>query len=51
MALAAIEKVRELLSKAQDRTPRLKGAFETFTELRDSGQPFEEQETELLNPS
>jgi hypothetical protein len=40
-----------LLQKAENRAARLKGAIKTFSELRDAGQPFEEQETELLKAS
>jgi hypothetical protein len=47
----AIEKARLLLSKAENRAARLKGAIQTFTDLRDSGQPFDEQEAELLKAS
>lgn len=42
---AAIEQAQELLRKAENRAARLKGAIKTFSELRDSGQPFSEQET------
>lgn len=42
---AAIEQAQGLLRKAENRAARLKGAIKTFSELRDSGQPFTERET------
>lgn len=37
---SAIEKASSLLIKAENRVARLKGAIQTFTELRDCGHMF-----------
>lgn len=37
----AIMDAQTLLKKVQARAARLKGAIETFTELRDCGHPFD----------
>jgi hypothetical protein len=39
----AIRRSQILLERAENRAARLKGAIKTFSELRDSGQPFAEQ--------
>jgi hypothetical protein len=38
----AIEEANNLLRMTENRAARLRGAIKTFTELRDSGQPWTE---------
>jgi hypothetical protein len=40
----AIEDAQALLQKAENRAARLKGAIKTFTELRDHGKQFNDQD-------
>jgi hypothetical protein len=41
----AIAQARELLNRAENRVARLKGAIQTFTELRDCGHAFDGPES------